>query len=548
MTHEHKSEIRGDENALQSVLNELEARQQDLAVAAELGKTLLETNEELRKEHQETLNIFRQQIYELENERRLLQSRLTTVENDYDMQIKELQNNIVSMRIDVQKQKEMWKTMENERLLLIGELTQQNQSMSKRLAATTKNEARLKNELNSLRSQCNHRKASMHDNLHLLESLRQEISQLRAEKSRLELKLNNVTLERDQLLCSLAECRERMNDMELKQEEHLSTIHSQDNEIAHLQERANALHEHLQQLSTQESNSEHSRSSPHRSLLAELAEQRLELLTNSVGFGFPNGQFFNRADGDEEEEVEMDDDALLAYVASLNEESQLQQTCPIEPIPSTSDQPTHIEDGRGDTLLTELRSEVAEIYQQMRQMCVEIQALNEAQSNQRLTSVNGGGTHTPDELAMVEMNFRLNSLRSVLGDLRGLLRELVTDIVPSKSGSLPKQNGTEKEANSGTSVKSSGNSLNSAHKSHEGNHMNFGMNGDQDDATEAMLHERDSLANEVATVQQQLSDLQQQLENGRMHAMGSNKSKFVANWQEFDDEEYEFELPRETNG
>ncbi|KAF8564835.1 hypothetical protein P879_06401 [Paragonimus westermani] len=217
-------EIRGDEGALQSVLNELEARQQDLAMAAELGKTLLETNEELRKEHQETLNVFRQQIYELENERRLLQSRLATVENDYDLQIKELQNNIVSMRIDVQKQKEMWKTMENERLLLIGELTQQNQSMSKRLAATTKNETRLKNELSSLRSQCNHRKASMHDNFHLLESLRQEISQLRAEKSRLELKLNNVTFERDQLLCSLTECREKMNDMELMQEEHLSTV------------------------------------------------------------------------------------------------------------------------------------------------------------------------------------------------------------------------------------------------------------------------------------------------------------------------------------
>ncbi|KAF5401389.1 hypothetical protein PHET_05354, partial [Paragonimus heterotremus] len=271
------------------------------------------------------------------------------------------------------------------------------------------------------------------------------------------------------------------------------------------------------------------------------------------GFSFPNGQFFNRVEGDEEEEVEMDDDALLAYVASLNEESQLQQTCPVEPIPSTSEQPTQIEDGRGDTLLTELRSEVAEIYQQMRQMCVEIQALNEAQSNQRLTSFNGGGTHTPDELAMVEMNFRLNSLRSVLGDLRGLLRELVTDIVPSKPGSLLKENGTEKEAvckksNSWTPVRSTNNSLSSTHKSHEGNHMNLGMNGDQDDTTEAMLQERDSLANEVATVQQQLFNLQQQLENGRMHAMSSNKSKFVANWQEFDDEEYEFELPRETNG
>lgn len=60
-------------------------------------------------------------------------------------------------------------------------------------------------------------------------------------------------------------------------------------------------------------------------------------------------------------------------------------------------------------------------------MCVEVQALNNAQTMANRATLPRGGTHTPDELAIVEMDFRLTSLKSVLADLRGLLRELVMD-------------------------------------------------------------------------------------------------------------------------
>ncbi|VEL31055.1 unnamed protein product [Protopolystoma xenopodis] len=45
------------------------------------------------------------------------------------------------------------------------------------------------------------------------------------------------------------------------------------------------------------------------------------------------------------------------------------------------------------------------------------------------------GHHTPDELAMVEMHFRLSSLRQVLSDLRGLLHDLVE--FPASPDSTP---------------------------------------------------------------------------------------------------------------
>lgn len=57
-------------------------------------------------------------------------------------------------------------------------------------------------------------------------------------------------------------------------------------------------------------------------------------------------------------------------------------------------------------------------------MCVELCAL----TGTKQESCSKAGTHTPDELAMVEMDFRLGSLRSVLTDLRGLLKDLRIDI------------------------------------------------------------------------------------------------------------------------
>ncbi|OON23051.1 hypothetical protein X801_01034 [Opisthorchis viverrini] len=508
-TNGQQDNMRND-GALKSVLLELESKKQDLAAAAELGRTLLASNEELQREHQTALEAFRQQIHELENERRMLQLRLETVENDYDLQIKELQNNITSMRIDVQMQKNMYRQLENDRLCTISELTQQNQSMAERLRVNAKTEARLKQEISLLRSQCNQRKSSMHDNLHLLESLRQEITKLRSEKNTLEIKLQALTEERNQLLDVLSECNQRIGEMEQVQQEQMATINSQDNEIAHLQQRATLLQEHIHSLSTHQ-NSPQSRSSPlqtvrpHQSLLAELAEQRLELLSNAP-LELMNESVLGL---DDDDGVEMDDDTLLAYVNALNAENS---SNPVEPIPTTSNECLTDTLDTTDGMIAELRLEVAEIYQQMRQMCVELQALSNAQGTSG--ALLNGGAHTPDELAMVEMDFRLSSLRSVLGDLRGLLRELVSDTTcKEKPITRPRKNCQEEIVRN---------------------------------------EQRDALANEVASAQQRLSNLQQQVENesqkvnaNKLQNEAMKSATFVANWQELDDDDYEFEMPQD---
>ncbi|CAH8663802.1 unnamed protein product [Dicrocoelium dendriticum] len=231
----------------------------------------------------------------------------------------------------------------------------------------------------------------------------------------------------------------------------------------------------------------------------------------------------------------MDDDALLAYIASMNEETQGLE---MEPVPSTSKQPTQVESEPSGMLLNELRTEVAEIYQQMRQMCVEIQAMSNAQSVREGLpeefAASGRGNRTPDELAMVEMDFKLSSLRSVLGDLRGLLRELTADGVSESFTAFLTQGQSQ------------------AAESESAEHY---LTPESDEVTVEMLQQRNVLVNEVASAHRQLANLQQQLElengsttclNDRMSANETGKKEFVANWQVLEDDEYEFELPRDT--
>ncbi|VDQ06790.1 unnamed protein product [Trichobilharzia regenti] len=172
----------------------------------------------------------------LESERHILKLRLEAVENDYDAQVKELQTDIIAMRADLKRERKMCKQIEKEKNTTISDLIQQNQSLTQRLNCSSENETQLQEELSSLRSEFLKHKSSMQEHVQSIESLRQEIN-------------------------------------------------NQDAEITMLQETANMLHNRLQILSSQKgsqddktnqsSNTKSTDTRPHRSLMAELAEQKM---------------------------------------------------------------------------------------------------------------------------------------------------------------------------------------------------------------------------------------------------------------------------------
>ncbi|CAH8458900.1 unnamed protein product [Heterobilharzia americana] len=482
------------------------------------------------------LEALLQKIHTLESERHILKLRLEAVESDYDAQVKELQTDIIAMRVDLKKERKMCKKMEKEKNTTINELIQQNQSLTHRLTCSSENEEHLREELSNLRSEFLKHKSSMQEHVQSIESLRQEITKLREEKNHLEIQLSAVVEEKNSLLESLSDSYQEVNMLRQVASEQAATINTQDAEITRLQETANVLHNRLQKLSSQagskstgvneEGGVKPVDSHPHRSLMAELAEQKMNQMENF-------GCLPSALEDDDDVEFEMDDNAFLAYLSCFDQDNISDSSLPSNSniIPKKSDMNTK------ETFINELRSEVTEIYQQMNQMCVELYAL--AGANQEACSQ--VGTHTPDELAMVEMDFRLGSLRSVLTDLRGLLKDLKIEIPEQPVSSCLSQE--EKEVISNENIMEP--NLSSSPLNEQDHPLaNYEME------CQIVRSERDALAAELLNAQQELLQLKTKIESGsgntgEVHNLHSGKqNNFIASWEEFEEEKYEFEMPR----
>ncbi|CAH8473414.1 unnamed protein product [Schistosoma mattheei] len=478
-----------------------------------------------------------QKIHSLEKERRILKLRLEAVESDYDAQVKELQTDIIAMRIDLKKEKKMCRQMEREKNTTISELMQQNQSLTCRLNTSSENEALLREEMSTLRLEFLKHKSSMQEHVQSIESLRQEITKLREEKHHLENQLNTVVEERNSLLESLNDSYQEIRMMRHVNNEHVATINIQDAEITRLQETASILHNRLHKLSIQtgeqkSSSNEDDRvkpvdSQPHRSLMAELAEQKMIQAENY------NCSPFTLED-DDNVEFEMDDDTYMAYLSCFDQDIISDSLVPSDShnIPLESSNVNTKE-----TFINELRSEVTEIYQQMNRMCVELCAL----TGTKQESCSKVGTHTPDELAMVEMDFRLGSLRSVLTDLRGLLKDLRIDIPEQPTSSNLSKDTVISDGKKAETIEPI--RMSSSTNVQDIPLANYEME------CQLVRSERDALAAELLNAQQELLDLKSQIENSSgnssevQNLQNTKGNNFVANWEEFEEEKYEFEMP-----
>ncbi|XP_037292774.1 bicaudal D-related protein homolog [Manduca sexta] len=83
-----------DSSVEPDVWSQLQQKESDLLLAAELGKALLEKNEELKKEQDKLTEEYSKKLEELEQEKHLLRRRLDTTQGEYEARILELQNDI----------------------------------------------------------------------------------------------------------------------------------------------------------------------------------------------------------------------------------------------------------------------------------------------------------------------------------------------------------------------------------------------------------------------------------------------------------------------
>lgn len=248
----------------QDIYTQLQQKEKDLILAAELGKALLEKNEELSRQNEKIAEDYSQKLELVEQDRHLLRRKLESTQSECDTRLLELQADVRELNQTLAERETALKQTEREKAILISELTEQNQRLTNSLKESSRTEEQLTAQLQGLRDQCNLKKSSLQDHMSSLEVLRDEINLMSEKKCEMERKLQALLSEREGLGLALDEATDRIVMLEHQAREQELQLRQAQRELKELRVANGSLGERIGILSAQSS------SPGHRSLLHEM--------------------------------------------------------------------------------------------------------------------------------------------------------------------------------------------------------------------------------------------------------------------------------------
>ncbi|XP_046380511.1 BICD family-like cargo adapter 1 isoform X4 [Haliotis rufescens] len=354
----------GDSPSEGDLYAQLAQKEQDLILAAELGKALLDKNLELSTRNEQLLEEYSSKIEELEQERHELHLRLEKIEAEYENTVKELQYDIGYLRHELQSSKQQEQTGDRERSQTIRSLKQQNERLNEQLKQSAYREEELGEEVQTLREQMMSKRTSMHEHVIHLEILREEKNQIQEKCHEVEKRIGMLTEERDALACSLEESHDRIMMLERQKQEKDQQLHQQQREVMELQEANAQLQAQVEHLSQQ---SQSSSTGPSMNLFSELTAMSPGFensLHSEMREDHPLNPWHRSMSAEmlDEDDYECDDDddqfemAMLANSTISNESSFLTEFQEATATSSSREEET------------ELRTEVIGTYKQLQKM------------------------------------------------------------------------------------------------------------------------------------------------------------------------------------
>ncbi|XP_061500244.1 bicaudal D-related protein homolog isoform X1 [Anopheles gambiae] len=247
---------------------QLHQKEADLLLAAELGKALLEKNEELKKNQEKLIDDYSAKVENLEQEKYILKRQLEISSSENEAIILELQGDIKQFRQKLEAQEQIMRQMEREKNMLIEELTAQNTRLSNELQKSNATEQQLTAQLQEIKEQCNRRTLSIQDHVSSLESLKNELRLILEKKNELENRLHMTVNERENLSIALNEASERIHILERSTKEQDTKYQMTVQTLDRLERENGTLSERLESFDSQRSL--HGELQHHSSLLQEM--------------------------------------------------------------------------------------------------------------------------------------------------------------------------------------------------------------------------------------------------------------------------------------
>lgn len=202
------------EDVVQDPSELLKQRERDLVLAAELGKALLERNQELTKQAEALAEEYSTKLECLEQERHLLRRKLEEAREDSEARALELQGDVETLRSQLEEQNERARRAERDQATLVAELTAQNTRLADQLREAARQEEQLLAEMKILREKCALRSTTLQDHVSSLEILRDEVQLVSAQRTELERRSLELREERARAIAALEEAEERAAALE----------------------------------------------------------------------------------------------------------------------------------------------------------------------------------------------------------------------------------------------------------------------------------------------------------------------------------------------
>ncbi|XP_070269276.1 BICD family-like cargo adapter 2 isoform X1 [Myotis yumanensis] len=229
---------------------QLQQKEKDLLLAAELGKMLLERNEELQRQL-ETLSAQHSEREErLQQENHELRRGLAARGAEWEARAVELEGDVEALRAQLGEQRSEQQDSGRERAQALRELSEQNLRLSQQLAQASQTEQELQKELDGLRGQCQAQALARAELRTRLESLQGENQMLQSRRQDLEAQIRGLREEvekgqgrlqatHEELLLLRRERREHSLELECARSEAreaLSTLRRLQRRVSELEE------------------------------------------------------------------------------------------------------------------------------------------------------------------------------------------------------------------------------------------------------------------------------------------------------------------------
>uniref|UniRef100_A0A7N5JD93 BICD family-like cargo adapter 2 n=1 Tax=Ailuropoda melanoleuca TaxID=9646 RepID=A0A7N5JD93_AILME len=204
---------------------QLQQKEKDLLLAAELGKMLLERNEELQRQL-ETLSAQHSEREErLQQENHELRRGLAARGAEWEARAVELEGDVEALRAQLGEQRSEQQDSGRERARALSELSEQNVRLSQQLAQASQTEQELQRELDGLRGQCQAqvlagaelrtRLQSLQGENQMLQGRRQDLeAQIRGLREEVEKSQGRLQATHEELLLLRREKREHSLELE----------------------------------------------------------------------------------------------------------------------------------------------------------------------------------------------------------------------------------------------------------------------------------------------------------------------------------------------